>query len=132
MDLNRFKSDPTREEDGVWVEVGDGARLRIARIGSKKYHSEFTRRSKPYKRQIRSETLPDSVADKILAETLASAVLLDWDGLTLGGKALKYSRDKAVELLMDPAMKDFRALVVELATDAEQYRADELEADAKN
>ena len=134
MDLNRFKADTALEDDGVCITVdaASGCRLKIARIGNRRYREAMARRLKPYRRALRAGTLEDPVTERITAEVLAETVLLDWRGLERGGSAVAYSREAAAAILSDPAYKDFRDLVVELASDQEAYRERDLEDAEKN
>ncbi|EDP66831.1 hypothetical protein BAL199_17258 [alpha proteobacterium BAL199] len=134
MDLNRFKADTALEDEGVWstVDAASGCRLRIARIGNRRYRETMARRLKPYRRALRAGTLDDQVTERITAEVLAETVLLDWERLERDGVAVAYSREAAAAILADPAYKDFRDLVVELASDQESYRERDLEDAEKN
>lgn len=134
MDLNRFKADTALEDEGVWttVDAASGCRLKIARIGNRRYREAMARRLKPYRRALRAGTLDDQVTERITAEVLAETVLLDWRGLECSGVAVVYGREAAAAILADPAYKDFRDLVVELASDQEAYRERDLEDAEKN
>ena len=135
MDLSKFKADRTAEDDGVWVPLDgadEGARVKLARIGNRRYREAMQRRMKPYRRALRAGTLEEATAERVTAEVLAETVLLDWQDLTLDGAALAYSPDRARELLLDPALRDFRDLIVEMATDIELYRQQDEEAAEKN
>lgn len=134
MDLNRFKADTTLEDEGVWVPIDTdgGAELKVARIGNRRYRETMARRLKPYRRAIRAGTLDDSVTERITAEVLAETVLLDWRGLERDGQNLPYSASTAAELLKDAGYKDFRDLIVEMASDLENYRERDLEEAEKN
>ena len=129
MDLNRFKADTALEDEGVWttVDAASGCRLKIARIGNRRYRETMARRLKPYRRALRAGTLEDQVTEKITAEVLAETVLLDWQGLEREGNPVTYSGAAAAAILADPAYKDFRDLVVELASDQEAYRQRDIE-----
>lgn len=134
MDLTRFKADPQLEDEGVWtsIDAGTGARIKIARIGNRRYREAMTRRLKPYRRALRNGTLDERVTEQITAEVLAETVLLDWQGLTDGGTPLTYSAEAARNLLCDARFKDFRDLVVEMASDLELYRQQDLRDAEKN
>lgn len=125
MDIGALRTDTALEEEGVWRDIGDGARLKIARLGNPAYKAEWEKRSKPYKRQIRNDSLPTEKANELLYQCLARAVLLDWDGLDEDGQPVPYSRENAVRLLRE--IRDFRDLVVSLADDAEAYRREAIE-----
>jgi hypothetical protein len=134
MDLNRFKADTALEDEGVWttVDAASGCRLRIARIGNRRYRETMARRLKPYRRALRAGTLDDQVTERITAEVLAETVLLGWQALERGGAPVDYSPEAAAAILADPAYKDFRDLVVELASDQEAYRERDIEDAEKN
>ena len=135
MDLSKFKADRTAEDEGVWVALdGDdsGARVKLARIGNRRYREAMQRRMKPFRRALRAGTLEEATAERVTAEVLAETVLLDWRDLALDGAALAYSPDRARELLLDPALRDFRDLIVEMATDIELYRQQDQEEAEKN
>ncbi len=134
MDLNRFKADTALEDEGVWttVDAASGCRLKIARIGNRRYREAMARRLKPYRRALRAGTLDEQVTEKITAEVLAETVLLDWQALERHGSPVAYSVAAAAAILADPAYKDFRDLVVELAGDQEAYRERDIEDAEKN
>lgn len=134
MDLSRFKTDTALEDEGVWttIDAASDAEIRIARIGNRRYRETMAKRLKPYRRALRAGTLDDSVTERLTAEVLAETVLLDWRGLTVDGAPLHYSRERARDLLLDPAYRDFRDLVVELAGELDLYRERDLEDAEKN
>lgn len=132
MDIARLKTDPAREDEGVWVEVGDGASLKLARIGNRRYREATQRRFKPYRRALRAGTLSEATSEQLMAEVLAETVLLDWRGLMDRGTPVPYSVDQAKAVLCDPAYREFRDLVVELAGDMQSYREADLEDAEKN
>ncbi|MFX4220699.1 MAG: hypothetical protein ACMVO3_06715 [Thalassobaculum sp.] len=134
MDLSRFKTDTALEDEGVWttIDAASDAEIRIARIGNRRYRETMAKRLKPYRRALRAGTLDDSVTERLTAEVLAETVLLDWRGLTVDGAPLPYSRETARDLLLDPAYRDFRDLVVELAGELDLYRERDLEDAEKN
>src|SRR3546814_20679574 len=89
MDLNRFKADTALEDEGVWttVDAASGCRLKIARIGNRRYREAMARRLKPYRRALRAGTPDDQVTERITAGVLAETVLLDWQGVERQGVA---------------------------------------------
>lgn len=132
MDLGKLRTDLNRESDGVWVEIGDGARIKVARIGNPRHAAMLRRLSAPYRRQINNSTLPDDVAFRISGEAMADAILLDWEGLELDGAPLLYSRQAAKDLLCNQQLKDFRSQVQAAAEDEEAFRQVVIEEAEKN
>lgn len=132
MDLASFKTNLTAEIEGVWVEIGEGCELLIARLGNKEFRKFMKSASKPYRSMMRNDQLPDDVAEKLMVKALAATILLDWKELKLGGKKLKYSKEECERVLGDEEFKDFRDLVVEIAQARETFRFEEIEAAAGN
>ena len=67
MDLSKFKADRTAEDEGVWVALdGDdnGAQIKLARIGNRRYREAMQRRMKPYRRALRAGTLDETTAER--------------------------------------------------------------------
>lgn len=125
MKISAFKTDRTRETQGVWVPIGDGARLLIARLNNEHYKQVFLNVSRPFKTQVRTGTINEEQAEEILRECYSKAILLGWDGLQDDeGNDIPYSQEKAYELL---GIADFRALVEDLASTRELYRKEDLE-----
>lgn len=116
MDIKQsFVTNEKVEQDGVWVDIGDGSKLLVARMYNPRHTAAMRQALAPYKRRPN-----DIVPQEILDSMMAKHVLLDWKGITENGEDVPYSVEKAEEYL---AIKDFRALVVEIAGNMETYRA---------
>jgi len=125
MKVSAFKTDEGRERDGVWVDIGDGARLLVARVNNERHKQVFLELTKPYKVQVRTGTIQEEVAARILRECYARTILLSWEGLQDDdGNDIPYSQEAAEELL---AIPDFMSMVGEFATTRELYRKEEQE-----
>jgi hypothetical protein len=126
MDISKFQTNKSAEEDGIWVDVdGNGTKVKVARINNARYKKYFQKITKPYKRQIRNGTLAEELAEKLLVDALANTILLDWKGFTRSGEDFPYSVDNARSFLQESA--DFRDFVSDAANEMENYRAEELE-----
>lgn len=143
----QFETDENLETAGIWLDYGD-FRVRIARSGgaNKKYSSLLEAKSKPYRRAIQTGIISEDRIRAILYEVFASAVILDWqiadgkesDGSTKwvqgiskkGGGTLPFSTENVLL-----TFKNLPALFTDIQSQAESitlFRAEELEADAKN
>lgn len=130
MDLKKdFSTNKALEEDGAWVDIGDGGKLKIARAGNKKSIAHMRLISKPHLAQITYGKLSDEVATALAVEVLAEAILLDWDGITDGGKPLPYSKDNAIKMLTE--YPDFRDLVSKIADERKTFQKEIDEAITK-
>lgn len=118
------------ENEGVWVDLGDGASIKVARVGNKENTALVKRLTAPHKVAIRTNKLPDEIWEKITIEALASTILLDWKGLKEDGKVIAYSKENAVKLLTD--YKDFRDQVSGLSSELALFQAEDEAAVTKN
>lgn len=133
MRFSNFITDEKREDEGVWEPIhgpdGDTAELLVGRLGSNASQALFRRLREKRSRGFRGDSLPESVEDEIMIEVLSRTVLLDWRGLKDDDdQEIPYSPEKARELLR---VKDFRAVVVQIASDADLYRAERTESGKK-
>lgn len=128
-----YATNVNKETEGAWSQdLGDGMRLKVARLKNPNFRKLYQRLTKPYERQIRNRTLDDTTENSILAQCLAKTVLLGWEKLVLDGEELPYSTDAALKILNDSELADFRDLVVDLSSDAELFREEHLEQAEKN
>jgi hypothetical protein len=127
MDLNIFKTDEQKSDEGVWCPVDVKTDIKIGRYGNRTFQRALKREMQPYKRLIDRDALDDETADKVLVNAIAEGLLLDWRGMTRDGEPLPYSREAAIEILSNKQFRDFRQLVVELAQDMQLFREEEVE-----
>ncbi len=141
-----FQTDQKAEKEvGVVLDYGD-FRVRVARAGgaNKKFGKLFTARLKPYKRMIDSDNLPEEIATKIMVETYADAVILDWESKVKGegdtekfvsgiqgkdGGLMPYSREAVIQILTD--LPDLFRDIQTQANQLSLFRAAETEDTAK-
>lgn len=116
MKIKEFATNKKAEIEGVWQEIGQGAKVKVARAGNVKY-SEYVRKlSKPYMNRYRRRMIPEDIAEKITIRAMSRFILLGWEGIEgEDGNHIQYSEQKAIELLTE--YPDFRELVASLADD---------------
>jgi len=118
FDLNSLRTNEDLENSGVWRELGNGAKLLLARLGNAEFSKMFAELVQPY-----AETgtkVPVDVQKEVSVKCLARTVLLGWEGIFDGETPLEYSYDNAVRVLTE--IKDFRELVLKLAADLDAYK----------
>lgn len=134
MKLASLKTDPEKTIDGVWVEAGQGLRLRIARINNPRYEDEIRKILKPHLRAVRSGNMDVKTMRSLSATPLSKFVLLGWENLedVVDGQTVQvaYSHEKAEELLK--AYPEFYDMVLEYASDVALFRADDIEESKGN
>ena len=99
-----FSTEEKYEKDGVWLEFGDGLKIKIARAGgrNKQYLKELNKLQRKYGRLIENDVLENSKADELLAEIYAKTILLDWEGITdENDKPLLFNVSNAKKILLD-------------------------------
>ena len=128
-----YGTNKSKELDGVWEDIGDGIRVKVARIGNSKYQKTFNRISKPHRKALRRGTLKEDIAEKLMIDCMVDAVLLDWENVELDGQVIPYSKENATKILTE--FKDFRDTINDYANDMAIFMeedAEELEDQLKN
>ena len=128
-----FSTDGDLEKGaGVDLDYGEAGTITIHRAGgaNKKFARIFSARMKPYERQLASGTLDDEVANKVMAEVYADAVIIGWRGVHRGGKQQKFTRENAIKLLLQ--VPELFRDIQEQASKVANFRQVCLEEAAKN
>lgn len=120
-----FEMDADLEREGITVNFGS-VKFLIARAGGRNtdFKKTFTAKAKKHRTAIDQETMSDDMADRIMAESYAEAVILGWwtrvedengdpvlddDGneqwedyiVNKSGDKVKFSTQECVKLLLD-------------------------------
>jgi hypothetical protein len=129
--IKKLKVDKEMANDGVWIDYNTVFRVKVAKIGCRKYKSFLAEAQKPHTRQITRGTMDQDLMEQITRKALAHAILIDWEGL-LGedGELLPYTEDNAYEVLTE--CEDFCDEIIALAKDQDNFRKDEVDAAVKN
>ena len=112
MDIQSLKKDVAASTEGQWVsqipEMGD-LRLHVRGENSPKVASLRARKLRAVPKGKRGRDGMPVFAEmmRVTAEVLHEVVLLDWDGLTDGGKPVKFDADLAREWLTNPDFQEF-------------------------
>lgn len=118
--LSRFVTDKSKEVEGVWVDVGGGLRLKLARMGNANYTTALLG-SKYFGRSSKIIGIDAKGAVEDMRNAVAEHVLLGWEGLVDDNdQPILYTVDKAKEVLKETP--EFYRLVLEYAEDIELYR----------
>jgi hypothetical protein len=131
--LDRYNTDRSLEEDGVWVDFGDGLKVQVRRLTSKKSR-EFRRKlEKPYTAQFRNREMPDSLQEDLLNKQVAGVVIVNWEGVVNPDKPseqLEFSADNA--LMMCQKFPDFRDDILTAAMERTTFEKEQRENARKN
>ena len=131
MDLKKiFGTDRKAEDAGVWVDIGQGARVKVARDTSTRYRERLRDVLRPYRGSIVAGALSDEQAQKLFAKAAAGTLLLDWEGIEQDGRPLAFSIDAAEQLMAD--LPDFYRAVESFSKEAALFRETHEAAEQKN
>lgn len=136
MDISAIKRNIKVIDQGTWVDqipnAGD-LRLLVRGMSSKIVRDarEAKERAVPIHERNRDGSLTSEASLRILGETMHETVLLDWDGLTDGGKKVKFNSALAKEWLTNPAYEQFADAVVWAARYVDR-NSSQVEEAAKN
>lgn len=99
-----YATDHQREVEGFWHPVTDKISFRLARAGGANmgFTKTLEQKTRPHRRQLDDDNMDVALANKLLIETFAETVILDWKGITdANGKKVAYSPAAATKLLTD-------------------------------
>lgn len=129
--LDRYATDKTLEEEGVWVDFGDGIMVKIARITSKKSKELRRRLERPLVRKSRGGELSIDQLEYLMTEQLSQAVVQDWKGVTdENGNELPCTPDNCRTILNK--FPDFREDIATVSLEKETFRAERHEEELGN
>jgi hypothetical protein len=135
-----FQTESNFEKNGILLEYGfidndptKPIRIKIARAGGSntKYSTKLEAKTKPFRRQIQTETLDPKIAEKLFMEIYAESVILGWENVQdENGDELAFNVANVVKLFTD--LPDLWADVKEQSQKAALFKAEVIEADAGN
>lgn len=120
FDISKLETNKDLEENGVWMPIGEGAEVKVARIGNEKYLSLLRKKVKANRAVLENEDdLAAKMSEKVAIEVYARTILLDWKGIAANGVPLEVNVANAEKLL---AIKDFREKVKNYAESMENFQ----------
>lgn len=135
---NTFETNKDLEKDGILLDYGfnsknEPVQIRIARAGGSnvRFAKTLEQRMRPYKRAIANDTMDNKVAEKLLMEAYADAVILGWEGVEdRDGQPLEFTRDNVLKVLQD--LPDLFVDIQQQSQKVALFRADLREEEAGN
>jgi len=132
-----FETDAAAEEDGRWFEnfFGQGidGAVKLRGLLCNAAVQARQRLDTRYSKYMKNGVYPREIQEKMHAELLAEAVLVDWRGTVFrdrGGKPIEYSKAAAKVLLS--SMKHFRSRITLAANNIDAFRVEATEDAVKN
>jgi hypothetical protein len=131
-----FGVDEDLAANGVWVNFGKKLRVKLGYQGevNKRFLKAAEKFSRPYKRDLKNDTLDNDAGRDILHNILAEGVVFDWQGATdEAGQEIKFSVAECLKAFKHPKHGAiFTREVNELSSALTNFRLKEVEADEKN
>lgn len=128
FDLSNYRTDPSLKKEGVWIDLGGGARVKIASFDNEDFTAQFRKMVEPYSKM--GQEVPDEEQTRIMVFCTARFVILDWEGIYDGEEQLPYTVENAERVLTE--IEFFRDRVIAEARKYANFRAGNVEALAKN
>lgn len=130
MDLREWRTDKDKRENGVWLELGGKAKVKVGYIKSERYRKIYGDLCREHRALLR--TGDADAAENVLNMAIADGLILDWEGLTEDGKKLPYSQENARRIISDPEYKEFRDYIYDYAIQRGNFAEEEIKDGAKN
>jgi|DEB0MinimDraft_6_1074348.scaffolds.fasta_scaffold64388_2 hypothetical protein len=128
FNLDEFRVDTERQNNGVWIDFGGGAKFKLASLQSKGFTDEFRSKTKPYTDVDRE--IPEEEQEQIMVTCLAKHVVLGWKNVFDGDQEFHYSEDNAVKLLTE--LSAVRNMIIAEAKKLQNFKAKAKEAVKKS
>jgi hypothetical protein len=131
--LDRYNTDRSLEESGVWVDFGDGLKVQVRRLTSKASREYRRKLEKPYIAQFRNREMPDSLQEQLLNKQVAGSVIVGWEGVPNPDnpkEEFPFSEENA--LAMVERFPDFRDDVLTAAMERTTFEKEQRENARKN
>jgi hypothetical protein len=136
--FKQFATDKEKETNGVEVQFGeneDGSTpiFIISRMASsnKKYNKALENSTRPYRRQIELDIMPNEQAEKLMMKVFVDTILIGWKNVQgENGETLQFNRENALRLF--EALPELYADLKDRAQKAAMFRVESLENEAKN
>lgn len=124
-----FGTNKSKEEEGTWLDVTDEIRVKIRRYRSRAARDAAKEFAKQYAASGKRKLTPDQETE-LTTKVMAKAIIVDWEGVTDGDKAIPCTFENKFAILADEEMFDFREFISTAAMERELF-AQELDEDAE-
>lgn len=140
MEIKKFVRTPQDMDtlnNGAWVgdlEGAPGVRLKVRGLQSATVRKAMEAKQAEIRanKGRKGKPLSDDEIGQAFKETVANAVLMDWEGFTSDGQPLAYSPELARSFIMGDEGEQFRELVVEAAKSLAENPAEFVEEAGKD
>jgi hypothetical protein len=123
--FEQYETDLIEQENGRWFHnIGLGMDIKLRRYTSRHALNNMARLQQQYRTyRDAAGALPDEIADELVAEHLATAIIADWKGPAFrmpDGTPIEFSAETAKMLMMK--LPELRNLIVMVSNSVDSYR----------
>lgn len=120
FDISNLETNLKSEDEGVWLPLGKGARVKVARIGNPAYQKALRSRYKANRAVLDMEDeAAAETAEQIAIQVYARTILKGWEGISVNNEEFPFSVENAEKLL---TKKDFRERIKNYADAMENFQ----------
>lgn len=99
LDLSDFKTDKAKKTEGVWVDFGAGAEVKIASNTNADFQKAFADKKAPYDR-MNKELTQEQMID-VMTYCMARHLIVGWKNLYEDDEELPFSVENAERVLTE-------------------------------
>lgn len=121
--LDRYATNKSQEEDGVWVDFGDGIKVKIRRMNSKHSRECRARLEKPIAAKFRGRDYPLEIQEDLFNLQLAHSIIIEWEGVPDAKDPSKMAGNTPEErLAVLKAYPDFREEIAQASLERATFQ----------
>lgn len=124
LSLNDILTDSRSAIEGVWINIQGPFDVLVARAGNPKYRSALQRYLAAALADHKASSLdelPDGVFDTVMTRAMAEAILVGWRGIHDDDGPIKYSVERAYELLDNQDAYEIRQAIESASVTRDNY-----------
>ena len=128
FDINDFRTDSVLKTEGVWIDFGGGARIKLASFDNVGFTEAFRKAIKPYADLNRD--VPEAEQLNIMCVAMAHHIVLDWENIFDGDKELKHSAAASEKLLKE--LEPIRDRILQESRNLSNFKQKKVDDTVKN
>lgn len=97
FDISKYRTDPALKQQGVWIDLGGGARIKLASFDNEDFATNFRKMVEPYTKM--GQEVPEGEQKRIMLHCTANYIILDWENIFDGEDPIPYTPENAYRLL---------------------------------
>jgi len=133
LDLDKLRTDTAAESEGAWFTLGNGMRVKIARLNEHTIGDVIRSELGPEKVKLaRDGKLADTLYSRARRIAIGLTSVRDWEPVQYQGGEFAFSPDNLGTLLRDDALHDIRDGIATIAESEAAFRESFLKDAEKN